>query len=103
MRQLDYDFHLFTDSATGQDSVLYRVAGGHRLALVDPQAHRFGPIAVPLTVSATPAPRLTPHQAIGRLEAMGWPFAFFADVMTGRGCLVYHRYDGHYGLITPAQ
>ncbi|WP_157536105.1 hypothetical protein [Kitasatospora mediocidica] len=25
-----------------------------------------------------------------------------ADAATGRGNVLYHRYDGHYGLITPA-
>lgn len=29
---LDYDFHLFTDRMTGQDSVLYRAADGYCLA-----------------------------------------------------------------------
>jgi hypothetical protein len=32
---------------------------------------------------------------------MGQPFTFFVDAGTGRGRLIYHRYDGHYGLITP--
>jgi hypothetical protein len=28
---------------------------------------------------------------------------FFADETTGRGNVLYHRYDGHYGLITPVE
>jgi len=36
------------------------------------------------------------------LEAADQPFLFFADSQTGRGNLMYHRYDGHYGLIGPA-
>ena len=44
---LDYDFHLFTEKSTGQDSV------------------------------------------------------FFVNAETGRGNVIYRRYDGHYGLITP--
>ncbi len=27
----------------------------------------------------------------------------FADDTTRRGNVLYHRYDGHYGLITPAE
>jgi hypothetical protein len=27
---------------------------------------------------------------------------FFIDAATGRGSVVYHRYDGHYGLLVPA-
>lgn len=26
---------------------------------------------------------------------------FYADEFTGRGSVLYHRYDGHYGPITP--
>jgi hypothetical protein len=40
--------------------------------------------------------------AIARLEAAGQPFLFFVNAETGRGNLIYHRYDGHYGLIGPA-
>lgn len=37
---LDYDFHLFTESGTGQDSVLYHAGSTlHRLAQVTPQVH----------------------------------------------------------------
>jgi hypothetical protein len=27
---------------------------------------------------------------------------FFVNAGTGRGNLIYYRYDGHYGLIAPA-
>ncbi|MBO1414556.1 sigma 54 modulation/S30EA ribosomal C-terminal domain-containing protein, partial [Streptomyces sp. FH025] len=30
------------------------------------------------------------------------PFVFYTDTSTGRGNVLYRRYDGHYGLITPA-
>jgi Sigma 54 modulation/S30EA ribosomal protein C terminus len=30
---------------------------------------------------------------------IGQPFVFFVDPETGRARLLYHRYDGHYGLI----
>ena len=33
-------------------------------------------------------------------EVTGWPFVFFRDAGTGHACVLYHRYDGHYGLIT---
>jgi Sigma 54 modulation/S30EA ribosomal protein C terminus len=38
-----------------------------------------------------------------RLEAAGQPFLFFVNAETGRGNLIYHRYDGHYGLIAPVR
>jgi ribosome-associated translation inhibitor RaiA len=102
---LDYDFHLFEDAATGVDCVVYRAGPtGLRLAYARPP----GPEAVTghgaeVTVSPQPAPRLTTAQAVDRLNLSGMPFCFFRDATTGRrGCVLYHRYDGHYGLITPA-
>lgn len=41
-------------------------------------------------------------EAIERLDAGADPFVFFADPVTGRGNVVYRRYDGHCGLITPS-
>jgi hypothetical protein len=99
---LDYDFHLFTEKSTGEDSVIYRTADGYRLALAHPRTGRLGPVGPSITVAKMPAPRLSVTQAAARLEAAGQPFVFFVDAETGRGNLIYHRYDGHYGLIGPA-
>jgi hypothetical protein len=55
-----------------------------------------------MTVSPLPAPRLSVREAAERLDAAGPPFTFFTDADTGRGCVVYHRYDGHYGLLVPS-
>ena len=41
---LDYDFHLFTERSTGQDSVLYRVGDRYRLAQARPKPDRLGPL-----------------------------------------------------------
>ena len=38
-----------------------------------------------------------------RLELSGLPFVFFVDRHTDVGCVLYIRYDGHYGLITPSR
>jgi Sigma 54 modulation/S30EA ribosomal protein C terminus len=98
---LDYDFYLFTDELTGHDSVIYRVAHGYRLAQAQlPRPRR--PLPPAMTQTSQPAPRLTVSGAIARLEALGLEFLFFVDTDTRRGCLIYHRYDGHYGLIVPA-
>jgi hypothetical protein len=103
MESMDYDFHLFTDAGSGEDSVIYRAeAAGYRLAQVRPQPDRLGTSAVPLAVSTIPAPRMSVPEARNRLDITGFPFVFFADDATGRGSILYHRYDGHYGLITPA-
>lgn len=36
------------------------------------------------------------------LHAGDQPYVFFLEVDTGRGKVVYRRYDGHYGVIAPA-
>ncbi|MDD4866912.1 MAG: HPF/RaiA family ribosome-associated protein [Mycobacterium sp.] len=104
MELLDYEFHLFTEAGTGQDSVLYRSGPTeYRLALVDPQsADKLPPSEMPLSISPQPAPRLTVDQAIERIGLLGVPFLFFVDSDRNRGSVLYHRYDGHYGLIAPA-
>jgi ribosome-associated translation inhibitor RaiA len=104
LESMDYDFHLFTDVGTGEDSVLYRSGPtGYRLAQVHPHPHPVGPAAVQLTVSDLPAPWMNGGEAKQRLDLTGFPFVFFADAATGRGNVLYHRYDGHYGLISPVE
>jgi hypothetical protein len=100
--ELDYDFHLFTERSTGQDSLIYRTPDGCRLAMAHPKPGRLGPLPGSVTVSPIPPPRLTVREAAGRLDAGGQLFTFFVDADTGRGCVLYHRYDGHYGLIVPS-
>lgn len=104
MHLLDYDFHLFTESGTGQDSVLYHAGPTmHRLAqLTPPGPHLLAPFRLALTISGQPAPLLSTTEAVDRLGLLSLPFLFFLDAERGRGSVLYHRYDGHYGLITPA-
>jgi ribosomal subunit interface protein len=82
MEVLDYDFFLYTDADTGDDRVLFRVDGELRVA-ADP-------------------PTETVEEALERLDVGGEPFVFFREEATGRGAVAYLRYDGHYGLIRPA-
>ncbi len=82
MEVLDYDFFLFTDADSGQDRVVYRQDGEVR--------------------TATDPPTESLAEALERLDAGGEPFVFFCDRETGRGAVAYLRYDGHYGLIRPA-
>jgi ribosome-associated translation inhibitor RaiA len=98
---LDYDFHLFTERSTGEDSVLYRVGDQYRLAQARPKPDRLGPLPAAVTLSDHRAPVLTLAEAIGRLEWLGRPFVFFVNPETARASLLYHRYDGHYGLVDP--
>jgi ribosome-associated translation inhibitor RaiA len=103
MELLDYDFHLFTEKGTKQASVLYRTKPtGYRLAQVMPLPEELAPYELSLTISSQPAPCLTLERAKERLSLLGLPFLFFVDVDQGRAGVLYHRYDGHYGLICPA-
>lgn len=104
MDLLDYDFHLFTELGSGQDTMLYRAGPtGYRLALpLPPRPHELAVFDLPVTISNQPAPLLTASEATDRLGLMDLPFLFFVDAERGCGAVVYHRYDGHYGLITPA-
>ena len=102
MGQLGYDFHLFRDLASGQDAVLERLPdGSFQLTSLDPSPIDRGPTAIALTVAAHPPATATVSDAIALLDAASQPFVFFANATTGRGNVVYRRYDGHYGLITP--
>jgi len=98
---LDYDFHLFVERSTGQDSVIYRTTTGYGLAMTDPKPGMLADLPGSITLGDLPAPRVAFPDATERLEAMGQPFIFFVDPRSGRGRLIYHRYDGHYGLIVP--
>lgn len=99
---LDYDFHLFTESGSGQDAVLYRAEpAGFRLALLAPPGE-LAAHELPVTTSDQPAPLLTAVEATERLDLLGLPFLFYLDADRGRGAVVYHRTDGDHGLITPA-
>lgn len=98
---MDYDFHLFTERASGQDGVMCRTAGGYRLQLSGPRPETIGPVDPSITVSEAMAPRLSLSRAISWLDAAGQPFLFFTDAVTGRGNVLYRRYDGQYGLIAP--
>ena len=95
MDLLGHDFFLFTDAATGKDAVVCRDGDGGFAAGGETTAGE-GTVEVRETRAA--------HRggARARLELSGEPFVFYLDPDTGRGQVLYLRYDGHYGLITAA-
>ncbi len=108
MDAMDYDVHLFSDAETGEDAVVYRAGpSGLRLAR---QRHMYPPgwswspptVAppVPLIVNSLPTPELSEAAAVDRVCEQGLRFLFFTDPATGRGQLLYLRYDASLGLIT---
>ncbi|MPZ81775.1 MAG: hypothetical protein GEV28_15760 [Actinophytocola sp.] len=103
MDLMDYDIHLFVDVDTGEDSVVYRVGPtGYRLARLSLMAPPTTPTTVPLTINVHPVPTETPPQAARALGRTDLPYRFFRDRNTGRGTVLYRRYDGHYGQVGPA-
>lgn len=80
---LDYSFYLCRLDASGEDAVIYRDDG------------------VEVVVLASSAPTLDVDQAVERLNGTDEPFVFFVNRQTMHASVVYRRYDGHYGLITP--
>jgi hypothetical protein len=103
MDAMDFDVYLYTDAETGEDAIVYR-AGPTGLALARQRTMR--PPVLPGQLALTVNPRKTPVLTGGRAAARlaeGWlPFLFYTDHDTGRGNLVYRRYDGNLGLIAPA-
>ena len=109
MDAMDYDVHLFTDTETGEDAVVYRAGpSGLRLArqrrMYPPGWSWSSPAGVPpvpLIVNSRPTPALTEAAALDRVCQHSLGCLFFTDPATGRGQLLYPRYDGNLGLVTP--
>lgn len=104
MELLGYDFHLFIEKGTAASAVVYRSGPtGYRVALVAPElSNQLSPFDRQVTISPQPTPCLTESEAKHRLGLLGLPFLFYIDADHGCASILYHRYDGHYGVITPA-
>lgn len=100
---LGHDFYLFTDIETGADSVLFHPEGADHLELMQAaDENRVPPSCSAPVVASTQRPaEMTVSEAEERLDISREPFVFFVNAETGRGNVIYRRYDGHYGLITP--
>ncbi|WP_145961826.1 sigma 54 modulation/S30EA ribosomal C-terminal domain-containing protein [Nocardia seriolae] len=106
MDAMDYDVHLFTDADTGCDAIVYRaLPTGVRLFRQRCGSPPRGAAATephgPLITNPRPAPVLAERRAADRLCEFGLPFLFYSDAATGRGRLMYRRYDSGVGLIEP--
>jgi ribosome-associated translation inhibitor RaiA len=99
LEQLDHDFYLFKNSATGEDNVIHRV-GLTQFELLAPTAAPGGDADPDIRPGSFPVHSMTIEDAIDVLTLGDEPFVFFLDPGTQRGQVLYHRYDGHYGLIT---
>ncbi len=101
MEQLDFDFYLFRDLTTGSDSMIERVEdGSYRMSRIGEPARDVSCEVGTVVSSPQPVPRLNLDDAIERLNLTAADHVFYADVASGRGNVLYRRYDGNYGLIT---
>ncbi len=103
MSMLDYDFYVFTDLESGSGALLYHRNNGNELVL----RYANGKPDTPATqatsvgfVDPQPAPVIDLDKAIEMLDTSGGEFVFFIDEDTNEPSVAYHRYDGHYGLLT---
>ena len=100
---LDHDFYLFKNRETGDDNVVAR-SGGSEYELFEPSTtSSLTDTAATIRASTVRPPRIALEDAVGLLDAGDLPFVFFVDPDTRRGQVLYRRYDGHYGLVSPSQ
>lgn len=103
MLDLDHDFYLFRDAQTASDAVVYRRDDGRIGLIVQPGALDPPPAeAGPVQETSRIGNPITLQAAVSEMNALSHRFMFFVDAHTGRGNVIYMRYDGHYGLIEPA-
>jgi len=81
---LDYDFFLFVDTMTERDMLL--------TTLDDDE----------VILDVSDAPIMSVDEATAWFEETGRDFHFFLNEANDRGAVIYRRYDGHYGLLTPS-
>jgi len=102
LEALDHDFFLFTNTATAQDCVVARAAdGGYELVEPVPSTSA-GDAMAPVVASPLRPSTLSEAEAMSLLDLGDEHFVFFLDAESGRGRVLYRRYDGHYGLIVPS-
>jgi ribosome-associated translation inhibitor RaiA len=99
---LDHDFLLFRHRDTGADAVLYRRDDG-RLEVIAPSgtAAPADIDGVAWTASRFSEP-IDVDTARAEMDVLSHRFLFFVNRASGRGNVIYLRYDGHYGVLEPA-
>jgi ribosome-associated translation inhibitor RaiA len=102
MALLDYEFFLFVELTTGRDAVLATSGDGVlSLQVLGGAVEPAGGWPDGIMVSGRALPHVRPSEAIDLLDASGERYLYFQNSISERGNVMYRRYDGHYGLITP--
>ena len=100
MAALGHEFLLYRDGDTGADALLYRRDDG-TLAVIEPCGTPSAPADRPVREPSRYSDPLELSTAIAEMDAVNHRFLYFTDAVSGRGCVLYVREDGHYGLIEP--
>ncbi len=101
LKDLDHNFFLFHDAAADADAVVYWRDDG-KLGLIEPPSAKRTDGSGPIHEQSRLSAPIDLDAAIAEMNALEHRFLFFEDRATGRGNVIYRRYDGHYGLIEPA-
>lgn len=96
---LDHDWGLFVEETTGVDALLEVTEDGYRLTLLAARSPEGLALDDPVEVHHG-APRMDVTTAMRLLDETDDPKVLFVDAETGRGRVVYRRYDGHYGTVS---
>jgi ribosome-associated translation inhibitor RaiA len=102
MELLDHDFYLFCEAESGVDAVVYH-RDDDRLGVIGPAETGWSGVDADGIVRETsrgPDPRDL-DSVIAEMGELDHRFLYFIDEESGRGHVIYLRYDGHYGLIEP--
>jgi ribosome-associated translation inhibitor RaiA len=98
LERLDHRFFLFVHDETAEDAVVWRTDNGYELMQRTPTPEAIARSEAP--VRAGPSPATMPmDDALTLLDETDAPFVFFFEPGARRGCVVYRRYDGNYGVI----
>ena len=102
MDLLDHCFYLYLDSDHGLDRVVYR-NGDHGLHVTPSvDGEDLSDARPPISPAALVLNHLPLEEAEVLLDEGDEAFVFFAEPGSDRGQVLYRRFDGHYGLVTPA-
>jgi len=103
MDLLDHGFYLYLAADHAIDRVVYHNGDGliHVAPAVEGESLP-GDSRPPIHPAPLVLNHLPMEEAAMLLDEGDEPFVFFAEPGSGRGQVLYRRYDGHYGLITPA-
>jgi ribosomal subunit interface protein len=101
LEDLDHDFLLFHDAETDADAVVYWRDDG-LLALIEPRWAQSPDNHGPVQEQSRFSSPIDLQAAVAEMNTVSHRFLFFENEATGRGNVIYRRYDGHYGLIEPA-